>query len=97
MNWKIGEAKQNLSRVVRESAEEPQLIFNRDRLVAVVVEPESFQEFQEWRQRREQRSLGEAFAELRALCEEEGYELIVPERSDRVNEFAAENGDRTAG
>ena len=37
---------------------------------------------------RERRSLADAFAELRALCEEEGYELELPERSDRANGFA---------
>lgn len=96
MNWKIAEAKQSFSRLVRESAEEPQLIFNRHRLVAVVVEPESFQEFEEWRRQRERRSIGDAFAELRALCDEEDYELVVPDRADRTNLFAEGAGDHSA-
>lgn len=32
--------------------------------------------------------MAEAFADLRALSSEEGYELDLPERSDRANPFA---------
>lgn len=32
-------------------------------------------------------SLRQAFAELRRICEEEGYELEIPTRSKRPNSF----------
>jgi prevent-host-death family protein len=96
VNWKIAEAKQRFSEVVRRSVDEPQLIYNRDRLVAVVVPPQSFRGYEEWRQERERRTVADAFAELRALCEEEGYELELPERSDRPNPFAEALDERTA-
>lgn len=96
MNWKIAEAKQRFSEVVRRSADEPQLIYNRDRLVAIVVPPHSFRGYEEWRQEHEQRTAAEAFAELRALCEEEGYELELPERSDRPNRFAEALDERAS-
>lgn len=88
MNWKMAEAKQRFSEVVRRSADEPQLIYNRERLVAVVVPPQTFHGYEEWRQEREHRTVADAFAELRLLCEEEGYELKLPQRSDRPNPFA---------
>lgn len=88
MRWKVGEAKQRFSEVVRQAAEEPQLIFSRDRLVAAVVEPETFQAFEAWREGQRHVSLEDAFAELRQIGEEEDYTLEVPSRVDRENPFA---------
>lgn len=89
MSWKIAEAKQNLSRLLRQAAEEPQLIYRRNRRVAAVIDAETFELFEAWREQRERRrSLAEAFAELRGLCADEDYELPAVERSDRFNPFA---------
>lgn len=87
MNWKIAEAKQRFSEVVKAAEEEPQLIFNRDRLVAAVVEPDAFQEFLNWRQETERRSIADAFDEARRIFTEEGYELEIPSSEDRPNPF----------
>jgi hypothetical protein len=88
VNWNVAEAKQKLSEVIRAAEEEPQWLYNRDRLVGAVVEPETLQEFLAWRERSRRPSLGEAFSELRKLCSEEGYTLEIPSRSDRPNPFA---------
>ncbi len=87
MRWNVSEAKQRFSAVVKSAASEPQLIFNRDRLVAAVVDGETLQEFEEWRRRRSRASLGKRLAELRQIGTEEGYVLTVPERQDRANAF----------
>ena len=87
MPWNIAQAKQCFSQVVKQAAAEPQLIYNRDRLVAAVIDTETFGVFQTWRQRQSAKTLGEAFAELRKIAEEENYELIVPPRVDRPNAF----------
>jgi hypothetical protein len=92
VNWSIAEAKQRFSEVVRRSAEEPQFIYNRDRLVAVMVQPEAFRGYEAWREERDRRTVGEAFAELRAICAEEGYELQLAPREDRPNPFAEDDG-----
>ena len=81
--WSASEAKQRFSEVVRRSAEEPQEIFKRNRLVAAVISAESFQEFERWREARRRRSLAGAFDEVRELAARYGYELEVPEREDR--------------
>lgn len=88
MEWKIAEAKQRFSEVVRAAEEEPQWIYNRDHLVAAVVEPETMRAFLTWREGRERPSLADAFAELRKLCAEDQYELEIPDRKDRPNPFA---------
>jgi len=96
MNWSIAEAKQRFSEVVRRAAEEPQLIYNRDRLVAVIVQPEAFRGYEAWREERERRTVGDAFAELRAICAEEEYELQPPPREDRPNPLAEALDGRSA-
>ena len=97
MTWKIAEAKQRFSEVVRRSAEEPQLIYNRDQLVAVVMQPEAFRRYEQWKEQRERRTIADAFAELRAICDEEGYVLELPDREDRPNPFAETLDERAAG
>ena len=83
MNWRVGEAKQRLSELLRESASEPQLVYSRDRLVAAVISAELFEEFAEWREERRRRTLGDSFDEVREICRDEGYALDVGERRDR--------------
>lgn len=87
-DWHIGEAKQRFSEMIRDAAEEPQLIYNRDRLVAAVVSVSSSDDVSRLSSGARGRSISEQFAELRAIATEEGYSLIVPPRRDRKNAFA---------
>ncbi len=86
--WKVAEAKQRFSELLRAAVGEPQTIFNRDRLVAVVVDPAAYESFQAWRTERRERSLAAAFNQLRELSAKEGYTVKLPVRRDRVNRFA---------
>lgn len=87
MQWKIAEAKRRFSELLHRTADEPQLIFNRDRMVAVVVDSEAYQAFREWQERPAQRPLADWAAELRAICTEEEYSLEIAVRQDRHNPF----------
>jgi prevent-host-death family protein len=86
MDWTIAQAKQRFSEVVRAAEREPQKIFNRNRLVAAVVDARAVEKLEEL-EARERGSIEDAFAEIRAYCAETGYELEVPERKDRPNPF----------
>jgi prevent-host-death family protein len=88
MRWKIGQAKQQFSEVVRRAATEPQLICNRDRVVAAVVDAESAERLRVIRRRKSRGSIGAAFEGLRALAKREGYRLKTPARATRRNAFA---------
>jgi prevent-host-death family protein len=88
MEWRIAEAKERFSELIRAAADEPQLIFNRDRPVAVVVDAQAYRAYEEWRQDQNRPSLADVFAELRAVCADEAYELEVAPRTDRRNAFA---------
>jgi prevent-host-death family protein len=88
MRWKIGQAKQQFSEVVRRAATEPQLICNRDRVVAAVVDAASLERLRTIRQSESRGSIAAAFEGLRALAKREGYRLKTPARTTRRNAFA---------
>lgn len=88
MDWRIAQAKQRFSEMINAATKEPQMIYNRERLVAAVIEAETFQEFLAWRDLKEKTSLADAFRELHQLMAEEDYTLEVPSRKDRPNPFA---------
>jgi prevent-host-death family protein len=88
MAWSVAEAKQRLSEVLRNAANEPQTIKNRSRAVAVVVSADAFEEFEAWRTARNSRTVGAAFAELRSIAGEAGYTLPLPPRRDRRDGFS---------
>lgn len=87
MDWKIAEAKHRFSELVKAAEDEPQWIYNRDKLVAALVPGRDFKEFLDWRRQREERTLGAAFEELRRICQEEDYSLDIPPRKERPNPF----------
>ena len=88
MIWRVAEAKQRLSELLRSAAQEPQTIYSRSRPVAVVVAGEAFEEFRAWQAARRARTVGAAFAELRSLARGSGYVLAVPRRKGRPNAFS---------
>jgi prevent-host-death family protein len=88
MSWNIAQAKQRFSEIVRRTIEGPQLIYNRNRLVAAVINAEDYRAFKEWSERNAGRTLAEEFTELRQIMQKENYELPQPPRSTRRNRFA---------
>lgn len=88
-SWKVGEAKQRFSELLRAATREPQGVFNRDRLVAVVIDADTHEAFQAWRAKQREGSLAEAFRQLRQLLLEERYTLKLPRRRDRLNRFTS--------
>jgi hypothetical protein len=90
MAWKIGEAKQHFSEVVRLAEKSPQVIKNRDRVVAVVMSPSDAQQL-----RTEPTSIGAFFSELRSRLPGGGVELEIPSRTTRpTHESWTDDGPR---
>ena len=85
--WTIAEARKRFSEVIESAAAEPQPIYKRERLVAALVDPETFAEFLRWKEEKAGRSIASAFVELRELCKAEDYEFYFEERQDRQNVF----------
>ena len=93
MDWRIAQAKQKFSELISAARKEPQLIYNRDQLVAAVIEAEMFQQFLAWQQIQQKPSLAQRFTELQRLCAEENYNLEVTPRQNRPNSFADDLDD----
>ena len=88
MRWRVAEAKRRFSEVLRAASDEPQLILNRDRVVAAVVDASLLDAFMAWRANGQRATLADGSAALRTVCAEEGYTLELPPRKDRPNAFA---------
>ena len=83
MNWNIAKAKKSFSQVIRKAIKEPQIIYNRDKIVAAIINPKEYKEYMAYRKTMENDSLDSAFDELRDICAEENYSIIIPARSNR--------------
>jgi antitoxin (DNA-binding transcriptional repressor) of toxin-antitoxin stability system len=87
MRWKIGQAKQRFSEVVRRAAVEPQLICNRERVVAAVVDPGSAERLRSIVERESEETIADAFDVFREMATRERYGLKIPPRTNRRNPF----------
>ena len=86
MTWNIANAKQQFSEVVRLTTQEPHAIYNRDKPVAVMVSPEEFEQFKQWKAERERPKMAELFDEIRAILAAEGEDGIeLAPRTTRYN------------
>ena len=88
MRWKIGQAKQRFSEVIRRAASEPQIICNRERAVAAVIDVDSAARLSTILEREGRRTIAEAFDAFRELAARERYSFKVPPRKNRRNPFA---------
>ena len=90
MNWNIAQAKQHFSDVVKQAATEPQIIYNRNTPVAALITADELADYHAWKEGRNQKTLGEEFAELRRLAAGEPDPLPEPDRfaAMRPNAFA---------
>ncbi len=85
--WSVAKARQCFSELIRSAAHEPQRIYNRQHLVGVLIDAETFEAFQCWKDEQARRSIGAALDELREICQAEDYQFEAPSRTDRDNPF----------
>ncbi len=88
MKWSTAQARERLSQLVRAADDEPQVITNRGRPVAVVIDPEEYEAFRRWRERHSGWTMAELLDGLKTACQDEDYEWNVVKRGDRPNAFA---------
>ena len=87
MKWSVAKARERFSELLRRAEAEPQEIYNRDRLVAAVLGPESFREVSERMESSARKTLKESFDDMRKLMKDEGYKLEVSPRQNRKSGF----------
>jgi prevent-host-death family protein len=79
VSWKIAEAKRRFSEVLRRAEQQPQVIQNRERVVAVVMSPSDAARAL----RGAAPSMRDALADLRRIAAQTDYELELPARLTR--------------
>jgi len=87
VKWTIARARQKFSELLRDARSEPQPIYNRDELVAAVIDARSYAEFLSWFRDRKAESFADAFDALRAIAVGDEELFTAPARADRPNEF----------
>jgi len=83
--WKISEAKAKLTALLTSCIKEPQIICNREKPVAVVINVKLFEELMQIKKKERKPSMAELLEELKSIREIEIVEIEIPERKDRVN------------
>ncbi len=83
--WKISEAKAKLTALLTSCIKEPQIICNREKPVAVVINIKLFEELMQIKKKERKPSMAELLEELRSIREIETVEIEIPERKDRAN------------
>ncbi len=83
--WKISEAKAKLTALLTSCIKEPQIICNREKPVAVVINVKLFEELMQIKKKERKPSMAELLEELRSIREIETVEIEIPERKDRAN------------
>ncbi|MBW2318306.1 MAG: type II toxin-antitoxin system prevent-host-death family antitoxin [Deltaproteobacteria bacterium] len=83
--WKISEAKAKFTALLESCRKGPQIICNRERPVAVVIDVKLFDEVMELRKTQEKPSIAELLQELQSIQQSETSEIEMPPRQDRPN------------
>ena len=83
MSWKIAEAKQRFSEVLRRAEREPQVIRNRDRVVAVIMSAADAASHL----KSAAPSMKAALADIRRICSATDYVFELPPRQTREVRF----------
>ena len=81
-DWKIGQAKQNFSEVVHAAKKEPQIIYKREKMLAIVLDSKSYKDFLRFKKSKSKNTISSEFEKLRKLCDKERI-LKTPQRKKR--------------
>jgi len=83
MKWNIAGAKKGFSKMIHKTKDGTQIIYNRNKLVAAVINAEEYRDYKKYLENNKNDNLGTRFKELQNICFEEDYDIIVPKRQNR--------------
>ncbi|MDP4878668.1 MAG: type II toxin-antitoxin system Phd/YefM family antitoxin, partial [Opitutales bacterium] len=81
--WKISEAKARLSEVVSSCVDEPQVLYNRKKAVAALIDMDEYEEFLAYKQAQKKPTMEELLDELREINKVEEDFGELPPRTNR--------------
>ena len=82
-DWKISEAKARLSEVVSCCVDEPQVLYNRKKPVAALIDMTEYEEFLAYKKAQQKPTMAELLAELREINKVEEDFGELPPRTTR--------------
>jgi prevent-host-death family protein len=91
--WKISEAKARLSEVVSNCVEEPQVLYNRQKPVAALIDIEEYEAFLAYKQSTKKKTIAEMLDELDEIKKLEPGDFELPPRTSRPIPYLDEWSD----
>lgn len=91
--WKISEAKARLSEVVSHCVEEPQVLYNRKKPVAALIDMEEYEAFLEYKKSHKKPTMRELLDELHEINQVEPEMDELPPRTSRPVPYFDEGTD----
>ena len=85
-SWSVAAARRRFAALLKASVHEPQAVYRRQKVAAVVVSPEVFARLEKPVEQR-WATMGGALDEIRRIAREEHYTLRTGKRTTRPNAF----------
>jgi prevent-host-death family protein len=83
--WTLNDARNRFADILQYCASEPQIFYQHDQPVAVLVDIAFFEELMALKQPEQRLTIAELLAELSEIQTQEPVEFQIPARTDRSN------------
>lgn len=83
--WTVTDVKDRFAEIMRASLQEPQIVYEQNKPVSVVVDVNFFNQLMNLRARQARPTIAELLEELREIHKSEPVEIEAPTRQDRLN------------
>jgi hypothetical protein len=83
--WTVTDVKDRFAEIMRASLQEPQIVYDQNKPVSVVVNVNFFHQLMNLRARQARPTIAELLEELREIHKSEPVEIEAPTRQDRPN------------
>lgn len=83
--WTVTDVKDRFAEIMRASLQEPQIVYDQNKPVSVVVDINLFNQLMTLRARQARPTIAELLEELNEIHKSEPVEIEAPIRQDRPN------------
>jgi PHD/YefM family antitoxin component YafN of YafNO toxin-antitoxin module len=83
--WTVTDVKGHFAEIMRASLQEPQIVYDQNKPVSVVVDVNFFYQLMNMRTRQARPTIAELLDELSEIHKSESVEIEAPTRQDRPN------------
>jgi hypothetical protein len=83
--WKTNEVKEHFAEILNYCYQEPQLVYEKDNPIAVIIDIRLFKELVGQQHRKTRPSMRQLLDEIHSIVVDDSFEISIPKRSDRLN------------